>query len=220
MPRRFDLIIFDWDGTLMNSAERIVSAFQASIEDLNGPDRTQNDILNIIGLGMMEAIQTLYPDAEPAFCEQIRDRYRYHFLENPEVPSSSLFDGAEELLQCLNENDYLLAVATGKARRGLRQVFEETGMGDYFHTSRCADECFSKPHPQMIQEIMEQFGIEPQKTLMIGDTEYDLQMANNAGVSSLGVSYGVHALERLEECQPLDCVHSMDELRIWLDKHA
>jgi phosphoglycolate phosphatase len=220
MSRRFDLIIFDWDGTLMNSAERIVSAFLASIEDLNGPGRTQNDILNIIGLGMMEAIQTLYPDADETFCEQLRDRYRYHFLENPQVPSSSLFEGAEKLLQRLNEDDYLLAVATGKARRGLSQVFDETGMGDYFHTSRCADECFSKPHPQMIQEIMEQFAVDPERTLMIGDTEYDLQMANNAGVSSLGVSYGVHALERLEQCQPLDCVHSLDELAIWLGNHA
>jgi phosphoglycolate phosphatase len=220
MSRRFDLIIFDWDGTLMDSANRIVEAFFASIDDINGPPRTRNDVLNIIGLGMMEAIQTLYPDADADFCEQLRDRYRYHYLENKNVPESTLFDGAEELLQQLNERDYLLAVATGKARRGLTRVFEETGMGEYFHTSRCADECFSKPHPQMVQEIMEQFAIEPDKTLMIGDTEYDLQMARNAGAHALGVTYGVHSLERLLSCEPLDCVHNMTELNIWLDNHA
>jgi len=203
----------------MNSAEGIVCAFQKSIEDIEAPARTDNDILNIIGLGLIEAVQALYPGTDEAFCDILSERYRHHYVENNTI-ESHMFDGAESLLQELNERDYLLALATGKARRGLKRVFEDTGMDKYFHSSRCADECFSKPHPQMVEELMDQFGCTPDRTLMIGDTEYDLQMAKNAGAHGLGVSYGVHGLERLQQCEPLDCVHSLEELTRWLRQNA
>ncbi|HHH89368.1 MAG TPA: HAD-IIIA family hydrolase [Aliiroseovarius sp.] len=209
------LIVFDWDGTLMDSEARIVDSMRAAIEDLDMPPRSRKQMTEIIGLGLAEALAVLYPEGTPAEHAALTERYRYHFVEASKTPSQ-LFPGVEAMLAELHEQGHFLAVATGKGRRGLDRVLEETGTGRYFHATRCADESFSKPHPQMLLEIMDWLGVEPEDTLMIGDTEYDLQMANNAGVAALAVSYGVHEPERLLHCQPLDCVDGIPALHAWL----
>ena len=215
MSNSTQLIVFDWDGTLMDSEARIVNCMQAAIEDLALAPRTRQQMTEIIGLGLAEALAILYPEGSSAEHAALTERYRYHFVEANQTPST-LFPGVQEMLAELNEQGHFLAVATGKGRRGLDRVLEETDTGHYFHTTRCADESFSKPHPQMLLEIMDHLGVEPGNTLMIGDTEYDLQMANNAGVRSLAVSYGVHDLGRLLNCRPLDCVDDVSALRNWL----
>ncbi len=211
------LIVFDWDGTLMDSEARIVNCMRAAIEDLSLAPRTRQQMTEVIGLGLAEAQAILYPDGTPEEHAALTERYRYHFVEANQTPST-LFPGVEDMLAELNEQGHFLAVATGKGRRGLDRVLEETNTGQYFHITRCADESFSKPHPQMLQEIMDSLGVETNDTLMIGDTEYDLQMANNAGVPSLAVSYGVHDLARLLNCKPLDCVDDIPALRNWLQE--
>ncbi len=209
------LIVFDWDGTLMDSEARIVDCMRAAIEDLAMAPRTRQQMTEIIGLGLAEALAILYPQESPAEHAALTERYRYHFVEANSTPST-LFPGVEAMLTELNEQGHFLAVATGKGRRGLDRVLEETDTGRFFHVTRCADESFSKPHPQMLLEIMEQLGVNTRDTLMIGDTEYDLQMANNAGVPALAVSYGVHDLERLLNCRPLDYVDNIPALHNWL----
>jgi phosphoglycolate phosphatase len=218
MTQRLNLLVFDWDGTLMDSEARIVACIQAAIEDLGLEPREVASIRNIIGLGLHEAINTLYPGSERSLHEGMTERYRYHFLTaNP--TTSELFAGAEETVRALSEAGYLLAVATGKGRKGLDMVLEETGLGEYFHTTRCADETFSKPHPQMLEEVMDELGAEPGETLMIGDTEYDMQMAVNARTHALAVSYGVHEKERLMKHGPLHCLDDITELNAWLEQH-
>lgn len=215
MQNRFNLIVFDWDGTLMDSEARIVACVRAAIQDLELPHLEDGAIKNIIGLGLREAIDTLYPGSDEQVHRNMADRYRYHFLTGDPTPSE-LFDGSKETLEALYDAGYLLAVATGKGRVGLDKVLQETGLGDLFHATRCSDETFSKPHPQMLLELMDVLGAEPQETLMIGDTEYDLLMAKNAGTDALGVSYGVHEVERLEKHDPLDILNAIVELNDWL----
>ncbi len=217
MTQRFNLLVFDWDGTLMDSEARIVACLRAAIEDLELEPREDASLKNIIGLGLTEAINTLYPGSEASLHKAMTDRYRYHFLTaNP--TSSELFDGAEETLKGLSEAGYLLAVATGKGRAGLDKVLEETGLGDYFLATRCSDETFSKPHPLMLEQLMDELGAEPGETLMIGDTEYDMQMASNARTSALAVSYGVHEKERLLKHNPIHCIDAIHEIEEWLNE--
>jgi len=216
MTQRFDLLVFDWDGTLMDSEARIVACLRAAIEDLELESRDDDSLKNIIGLGLAEAINTLYPGSDEKLHKEMVDSYRYHFLTaNP--TSSELFEGAEQTLKNLAEAGFLLAVATGKGRAGLDKVLEETGLGGYFHATRCSDETFSKPHPLMLEQLMDELGAEASATLMIGDTEYDMQMANNAGTAALAVSYGVHERERLMQHKPLHCIDAIHELEQWLD---
>lgn len=215
MSKAFSLLVFDWDGTLMDSEARIVACIRAASADLQLETRTQAQIRNIIGLGLREAIFSLYPEGDDALLQAMVDRYRYHFLsKNP--TTSELFEGARETIEQLAEADYLLAVATGKGRQGLNKVLEETGLGVHFHATRCADETFSKPHPLMLEQIMDVLGVEPADTLMIGDTEYDMQLATNAGTAAVAVSYGVHDKARLLQHQPLHCLDAIDELTGWL----
>lgn len=209
------VIVFDWDGTLMDSEARIVACMQAAIADLEMPVRSVEQIRNIIGLGLRESVVTLFNDLSDAEYRALVDRYRYHFLVGDKTPSL-LFDGVVTLLSQLLEKGHFLAVATGKGRQGLDKVLEETDLKSVFHATRCADESFSKPHPQMLLEIMDQLGVEAKDILMVGDTEYDLQMANNAGTAALAVSYGVHSRQRLLDCQPLSCVDTVSELSQWL----
>lgn len=199
----------------MDSEARIVSCIKASITDLGLPVLDTATIRDIIGLGLREAINRLYPGSDEATRTLLAERYRHHFLGDNHA-SSSLFTGVKGMLTDLHKQGYLLAVATGKGRHGLDHVLEETGCQSLFHTSRCADETMSKPHPQMLLEIMEHLNIEPSDTLMIGDTEYDMQMANHAGTAALAVSYGVHARERLLQCGPLGCLDDIAELPVWL----
>ncbi len=215
MKQAFKLLVFDWDGTLMDSEARIVTSIEAAIEELRAEPRDRDSIRNIIGLGLHEAVSTLYPESDMEFHHRLRERYRHHFLEGSEI-LSELFPGVRDMLHTLHARGLLLAVATGKGRAGLDRVLLETGCDQLFHASRCADEARSKPHPQMLIEIMEELEVEPGDALMIGDTEYDLQMARAAGTASLAVSYGVHRRERLLEQEPVACVGSVSELQDWL----
>ncbi len=213
MNRHFELLVFDWDGTLMDSEAHIVTSMQRALADLDLPALPRTKIRDIIGLGLREAILQLLPGSDEAQIQVLVDRYRYHFFaDDPCEP----FAGAEQVLQQLNEAGYLLAVATGKGRRGLDRVLQSTGFSQYFVASRTADETRSKPHPQMLLEIMEELGTAAQQTLMIGDTEYDLHMANAARAAALGVDYGVHERQRLLACGPLGCLSDICELPQWL----
>jgi phosphoglycolate phosphatase len=216
MSKPFSLLVFDWDGTLMDSAARIVECVRASAEDLglNIPD--DDSIRNIIGLGLSEAVTTLFPGSDEQRVDDVVERYRYHFLIKNQTPSP-LFPGAEELLQELEGRGYMLAIATGKGRAGLDRVLEHTGLGSFFHATRCADETLSKPHPEMLLQIMDELGAEGKETIMIGDTEWDMQMARNAGAERVAVSYGAHAVERLLRHEPLTCLDSIGEFSGWLE---
>lgn len=217
-PKQFDLLVFDWDGTLMDSAGAIAFSIQAASRDVGLPVPSESEARHIIGLGLNEAIAALFPELPRADYAALVERYRHYYLaRDTEIP---LFAGAAETIAALHGAGFLLAVATGKGRRGLDHVFEQTGLGPYFHTSRCADECFSKPHPCMLLEIMDELGVPQAKTLMIGDTSHDLQMASNAGVSSVGVSYGAHPREGLLALSPLVCADNFGELSRWLSDHA
>ena len=219
MTHNFNLIVFDWDGTLMDSEARIVACMRAAIADLELAERDSAAIRNIIGLGLSEAICALYPEADADLVGKMFERYRHHYLGgNP--TGSELFSGARAVLEELQEAGYFLAVATGKGRVGLDQALAETGLEGFFHYTRCADEAFSKPHPQMLLDVMDFIGAEPARTLMIGDTEYDMLLARNAGTASLGVSYGVHEVERLLQHDPLGIIDSITELGNWLQQHG
>ncbi|MEW8624245.1 MAG: HAD-IA family hydrolase [Candidatus Thiodiazotropha sp.] len=215
----FELLIFDWDGTLMDSEARIVSCVEAAVRDLGRPVPDTESISNIIGLGLKEAVHQLFPDADDQLHLQIAARYRVHFFSDQEAPSQ-LFDGTRETLQELADRGHMLAVATGKGRQGLDYALETTGLADFFHLTRCADETFSKPHPEMLNQILELSGMDSHQALMIGDTEYDMEMAVNAGMPSLGVTYGVHAADRLRKHNPLDCIDHIAEIPKWLDRYV
>ena len=211
----FELIVFDWDGTLMDSEARIVACVQAAFADLELPPPTREAARDIIGLGLAEAMLRLNPEMEPTTRAALGERYRWHFLGSHPTPSA-LFPGARETLDVLAAQGYRLAVATGKSRMGLNKSLVETGLTGFFHATRCADETFSKPNPQMLFELMDELGARAAETLMIGDTEYDLQMAGNAGVRALAVSCGVHERERLLALEPLACLDSVQAIPQWL----
>jgi phosphoglycolate phosphatase len=213
-PEVLRLIIFDWDGTLMDSETQIVHAMHAAIRDLELEARSADQCRNIIGLGLREAIDALYPGRDDLFLKRFVEAYRHHWFSISQ--DSELFPGARETLHLLKEAGFELAVATGKGRVGLDKVLRHTNLEAIFAATRCSDETQSKPHPQMINEILRQLDVDAGQALMIGDTEYDLQMANQAGVGSVAVSYGVHGRERLLQHQPLVCLDSIGELVDWL----
>lgn len=214
---QYKLIVFDWDGTLMDSEARIVACMQAAFAENGLPPPEREAARNVIGLGLVQAMAQLWPDADDARRNRVMECYRHHYLIADKTPSP-LFPGARELLDRLLEQDYLLAVATGKSRRGLDAALEQTGLGDRFHATRCADETFSKPHPAMLLQIMAELGVDGAATLMVGDTEYDLQMARNAGVGAVAVAYGVHGRERLLDHEPLDCFETLEDMRSWFER--
>ncbi len=215
----FKLLIFDWDGTLMDSAMRIVACVQAAAEDLSLPIPTENAARDIIGLGLDEAMTRLFPESDTNEKRRVVERYRYHYLFASEIPTP-LFEGANEVIERLQSEGYLLAVATGKGRPGLNRVLEQSGLGVHFHATRTVDEARSKPDPDMLLQILDELGIDADETLMIGDTEYDMNMANNAGAKALGVSYGVHDKQRILACSPLACIDHVAEIPTWLARHA
>lgn len=216
MSKNFKLLVFDWDGTLMDSEARIVACARAASLAMSVEAPADEAIRNIIGLGLMEALEVLFPDSDHNFKECFIGHYRRYFLHEDSTPSL-LFPRARDVLDHLAGSDYLLAVATGKGRPGLDKVLTETGLKGHFHATRCADETFSKPHPEMLLQIMDELGVEPHETLMIGDTEYDLQMAINARAPALAVSYGVHDVQRLQRLKPLGCLDDIAELNDWLE---
>ncbi|MBK1723253.1 HAD-IA family hydrolase [Thiocystis violacea] len=212
---RFELIVFDWDGTLMDSEARIVACIQSAFMELGLAVPPREAARDIIGLGLEEAMRRLMPSADAATIAELVVQYRRYFLVTNQTPSV-LFPGACEALDWIAQQGSRLAVATGKSRIGLDRSLAETGLGAFFHATRCADETFSKPNPRMLFELMDELGVRAAETLMIGDTEYDLQMARNAGVASLAVSYGVHAADRLMSHGPLACLDSLHALPGWL----
>ena len=213
--KHYQLIVFDWDGTLMDSTSHIVNCMQQAIKQLALDPLEDNAIRHIIGLGLNEAAQALYPNIDNGTITQLADTYRQVWLNSPH--QTPLFDNAHVLIEQLATQDYFLGIATGKSRRGLNKVLKTTELGSFFHATRCADECHSKPHPQMIEELMDHLGVEAKNTLMIGDTEYDLQMAHNAGADSLGISHGAHDIETLLACQPQDVVADLHQAQQWLN---
>jgi phosphoglycolate phosphatase len=216
--RRYGLIVFDWDGTLMDSAGAIADSIRAACADLGVPVPSHEEARHVIGLGLREAIAALLPALPMRDYARLAERYRHHFLgRDPDIP---LFEGVRETVADLHARGHMLGVATGKSRRGLERVLDRTGLGPYFHASRCADECHSKPHPAMILELMEALGAQPAGTLMIGDTSHDSEMAANAGVDFLAVSYGAHPPEHMSAHPALACCHSPSELRRWLLENA
>ena len=211
MNLKYDLVIFDWDGTVMDSTGRIVSCMHRAAEDLALPSLPDQAVRDIIGLGLPEAINTLYPVLDTSGIEQMRQRYAFHFVEAESTPSA-LYPGAEDLLTRLRGDGMKLAVATGKSRKGLQRVWGNTGLDRYFHSSRCADESRSKPEPHMVLELLEEMAVPAARALVVGDTTFDLEMARNAGVDRVAVSYGAHPVERLLPCEPLAVIDKLNDL--------
>lgn len=195
------LFIFDWDGTLLDSADRIVAVMESAIADRGLPPLPQAAIKNIIGLGLPEALRALYPDLPAVELLELQSAYSRRFVESEAVPCN-FFPGVLETLECLRVGGNRLAVATGKSRRGLTRVLTGLGMSDYFDASRCADETQSKPHPQMLHELLVELAVPAGSAVMVGDTEYDMAMALAAGMPRVAVDYGAHAVERLLPYQP------------------
>ena len=215
---KYELIVFDWDGTLLDSAGAIVHAIQSASRDLELPVPDEARARHVIGLGLAEALHYAVPDLPPERYQAMVERYRFHYLAGDR--QLCLFAGVPEMLQRLHAAGHILTVATGKSRLGLDRALEHSGLGSLFQASRCADECHSKPHPQMLEELLAEFGMAATSTVMIGDTSHDLLMARNAGVGSLAVTYGAHPHEHLLECQPLTCLHNVPELDQWLLRFA
>ena len=217
-PRRFDLIAFDWDGTLFDSTAIIVRCIQAAVRDVGGTVPTDKEAAYVIGMGLMQALAHAAPDVPPEKYTELGNRYRFHYIQHQD--DLSLFEGVLPLLNDLRERGHLLAVATGKSRRGLDEALHTVQLKGVFDGSRTADQTAGKPHPLMLQELMAEFDVAPERLLMIGDTTHDLQMAVNAGCASVGVSYGAHEPDAFHALQPLAVVHSVRELHDWLLAHA
>lgn len=218
MPRRFDLLIFDWDGTLMDSAGAIIGSLQAACADLGLPVPDDARARYVIGLGLGDAMRHILPDVSPEEYPSVVQRYRVHYLQRD--ADTALFPGAAELVSALREGGFLLAIATGKGRRGLDRVLANTGLKGLFHASRCADEGYTKPDPGMLQELLDELGIHRQHALMIGDTTHDMAMAQAADVARLAVGYGAHSRDELLTYEPIACVDDFQSLRQWLLQHA
>jgi phosphoglycolate phosphatase len=213
----YEILVFDWDGTLMDSEHRIVTCMQLAAADAGLPVPDDAAARNIIGLGMAEAVGALFPGLGHGDVERVIEAYREHWLGD-RIPASRLFPGAERVIRDFHARGWLLAVATGKSRRGLDKVLEESGLGDYFHVTRCADEAHSKPHPQMLLDILTDLNASPDQALVIGDTEYDMQMAHNARVDAIGMAHGVHESERLLQQGALTVLQHLEELPPWLEQ--
>jgi phosphoglycolate phosphatase len=215
---RYDLLVFDWDGTLIDSADTIVACIQAACRDLGLPVPDDACASHTIGLGLHDALAHAIPGLPQSEYAKVVERYRWHFLaRDPVIP---LFPGAEAMLAGLRGRGHILAIATGKSRAGLARALDNTGLSGFFASTRCADECAPKPAPDMLHELIEELDVSPAATLMIGDTVHDLKMAASAGVHALAVSYGAHEKPALVAQEPLACVDSIDELTRWLAQHA
>ncbi|PIW61154.1 HAD-IA family hydrolase [Shewanella sp. CG12_big_fil_rev_8_21_14_0_65_47_15] len=235
--RKYDLVIFDWDGTLMDSIGKIIVCIENMARVLTLPIPTESDIRDIIGLSMTEALRVLFPQGlnpcaasvyslrphpKNAFSQgeedeylQMRAEFKAQYLHLDTTPTP-LFAQAPVLIDDLHNQGYQLAVATGKARAGLERVFEQTGLGRYFVASRCADEVHSKPHPEMISSLLSELNVAPNRALMVGDSLLDLTMAANAGIDSVGVTYGAHSAEKLLRAKPIALIDSPAQLLQYL----
>jgi phosphoglycolate phosphatase len=216
--RNFDLLVFDWDGTLSDSTTLIADSIQAACRDLGQSPPGEDAARYVIGLGFASAVRHVAPGLAPAAYPAFSAAYRRHYLAGePAVP---LFDGVREMLAALELAGYLIAVATGKSRAGLDHAMARSGMAGVFHATRCADEGQPKPHPDMLLNLMAFLTAEPGRTLMIGDTSHDLELARNAGARALAVGYGAHSAADLAAHAPLSIVGSIAALRAWLAVHG
>jgi len=218
MPRRYEFLVFDWDGTLMDSAAAIAESLQMACADLELPVPSDEQARHIIGLGLAEALRHAVPSLAPEDYGRLIERYRIRFHARDK--ETTLFPGVPEGLETLRSAGFLLGIATGKSRRGLDRALATTGLGPFFHASRCADEGFSKPHPGMLQQLMDDLAVQATGMLMIGDTTHDLQMARNAGVHGLGCAYGAHPRDALVAMAPMAVADSFGEVMTWLERHA
>ena len=210
----YDLVIFDWDGTLMDSTGVIAASLQAACGDIGIAVPSERDARFVIGLGLADTFTHVAPDLDEEGRERLRERYRHHYLvREGEMP---LYDGVREMISDLHAAGWRLAVATGKARRGLDRVLEQTGMKRWFEATRCADEGFAKPHPDMLLMLMDITGVKPKRALMVGDTTHDLELAANAGVDAVAVSYGAHDAELLATRPAVARCANVGELHRWL----
>ena len=214
MAHRFDLISFDWDGTLFDSTASITSALQQAVVDVGGERPTRELARYVIGLGLQDALARVAPDVPPSRYRALSDRYRHHYFQH--ATQITLFEGIEGVLADLRGRGHRLAVATGKSRRGLDEALATVSLGDMFDATRTADQTAGKPHPLMLYELMDELEVKPEHTLMIGDTSHDLELARNAGCSCVAVSYGAHSVAGLQEWSPLYVAHSVRDLGQWL----
>jgi phosphoglycolate phosphatase len=216
--KQFDLIVFDWDGTLMDSTSTIVRCIQAAAKDLGLPMPDKSAASYVIGLGLLDAMQVAVPDLDPMYYPRMVERYKYHYLTQDK--DLTLFDGVDDMLRDLAAQGYFLAVATGKSRVGLNRALNATNLLSVFDATRCADETFSKPNPAMLMELTRELGQDMSRTLMIGDTTHDLQMAINAGAAGVAVEFGAHTTDQLLSLNPLYSANSIRGLHQWLNEHA
>lgn len=216
--RRYDLIAFDWDGTLFDSTALIVRCIQAACRDIGVAAPDDSRAAHVIGLGLREALAYAVPNLPVERYAELGGRYRHHYVANQDAVL--LFDGVLSMLQGLKAQGHLLAVATGKSRRGLDEALDIAGLDTLFDATRTADQTRSKPHPQMLHELIDELNVTAARTLMIGDTSHDLQLARNAGVPSVAVSYGAHRPDDLLPHAPLFVAHSVAELHDWLRGHG
>ncbi|MGC8701922.1 MAG: HAD-IA family hydrolase [Thiomonas sp.] len=216
--QNYDLIVFDWDGTLMDSTAAITGAIQQACGDLGLAVPSREQASYVIGLGLDDALRHAAPDLPHADYPRLAAAYRRHYFALD--GQLALFDGVLELLHELRSAGYNLAVATGKSRIGLSRAMDRPELRGLFDTTRTADETFSKPHPAMLQEIMAELASPPRRTIMVGDTTHDLQMARNAQCDAIGVSYGAHDIAQLQTLSPVGLVHSVSELRSFLEQHG
>jgi phosphoglycolate phosphatase len=217
-PRQFDLIAFDWDGTLFDSTAIITRSIQLAVQDVGGAMPSEKAASYVIGMALGQALAHAAPDVHPDKYPELGARYRHHYAARQN--DLALFGGVLEMLADLKQRQHWLTVATGKSRRGLDEALHDVALKGMFDGSRTADETAGKPHPRMLHELMREFGVEADRVLMIGDTTHDLQMALNAGCPSVGVSYGAHEPEAFHELKPLHVAHSVRELHDWLLAHA
>jgi phosphoglycolate phosphatase len=208
--RDYDLIVFDWDGTLMDSTALIAASLQNACRDVGAAVPSERDARFVIGLNLADTLRHVAPGIDPDTQQRLIDRYRFHFLAAKESP---LFDGIPELLGELRDRGKRLAVATGKARRGLERALAATGLAPYFEATRCADEGFAKPHPGMLHALLDCTGVDPERAVMVGDTTHDLELAANAGIDAIAVLYGAHHPELLDTRGAVARCASVEELR-------
>ncbi|WNO07648.1 HAD-IIIA family hydrolase [Teredinibacter sp. KSP-S5-2] len=208
------LFIFDWDGTISDSAAKIVRCMQSSAEDAKVEVLDDETIKNIIGLSLPKAVRTLYPNADQSKCDEIKEGYSSHFLSADTIPSP-FFPGVMDTLEELKARGHKLAIATGKSRKGLNRVLNNLDMSEFFDSTRCADETASKPHPQMLNELLTEFEVSAAEAVMIGDTEYDMEMAMSIDMHRIAVSYGAHHVDRLKPYYPNMCIDRFDQLLSW-----
>jgi phosphoglycolate phosphatase len=218
VSRRFRFVVFDWDGTLADSTGLIARAIQAACRDIGEPVPDETTARYVIGLGLADMLRHIAPGLAPGRHRDLTARYRHHYLRaDASIP---LFAGVSEMLDELEAAGCLLGVATGKSRVGLDRAFAQQGIGHRFAATRCADEGFPKPNPDMLLHLMDRVGVNPRETVMIGDTTHDVELARNAGVAAVAVSYGAHTSAGLASLDPLALVDSVADLRQWLRANA